>query len=68
MGAKLLVQLWAVHSAQSRKNLKLGNWSVTLLLVWDLCLLLKKCCRKTLVRVLNEVSYNASFIWKFEDW
>lgn len=31
MGAKLLVQLWAVHSAQSRKNLKLGNWSVTLL-------------------------------------
>lgn len=36
MGAKLLVQLRAVHSAQSRKNLKLGNWSVTLLLVWDL--------------------------------
>lgn len=36
MGAKLLVQLHAVHSAQNRKNLKLGNWSVTLLLVWDL--------------------------------
>lgn len=69
MGAKLLVQLRAVHSAQSRKNLKLGNWSVTLLLVWDLfCLLLKKCCIKILVRVLNGVSYNGSFIWKFEDW
>lgn len=36
MGANLLVQLRAVHSAQSRKHLKLGNWSVTLLLVWDL--------------------------------
>lgn len=35
MGAKLLAQFHAVHSAQSRKNLKLGNWSVTLLLVWD---------------------------------
>lgn len=37
MGAKLFAQLRAVHSAQSRRNLELGNcWSVTLLLVWDL--------------------------------
>lgn len=46
MGAKLLVQLWAVHSAQSRKNLKLGNWSVTLLLVWDLLSSFEKVLQK----------------------
>lgn len=68
MGAKLLAQLRAVHSAQSRKNLKLGNWSVTLLLVWDLLSSFERVLQKILVRVLNEVSYNGSFIWKFEDW
>lgn len=46
MGAKLLVQLRAVHSAQSRRNLKLGNWSVTLLLVWDLLSSFEKVLQK----------------------
>lgn len=46
MGAKLLVQLRAVHSAQSRKNLKLGKWSVALLLVWDLLFSFEKVLQK----------------------
>jgi len=68
MGAKLLAQLSAVHSVQSKKNLKLGNWSVTLLLVGDLLSSFERVLQKNTDHSAHEVSYNGSFIWKFGDW
>lgn len=66
MGAKLLAQLPAVHSAQT--NLMLGSWSVTLLLVWDLLSFFERFLQKSTDHSAREVSYNGSFTWKFEDW
>lgn len=68
MGAKLLAQLSAVHSAESMKNLKAGNWSVTFLLVWDLLSSLERVPQKNTDHSAYEVSYNVSFIWQSGDW